>query len=260
MNPARACIKRVANHFGFEITRIPKAADSSIVIEYEAVNPGATYSPWNKDSLFKEVLDLIQGFTLVDKYRCFELWKLIEQSAKLRSGSIIEIGVWRGGTGALIAKQAKNYGISDKVFLCDTFTGVAKTSEKDSACKGGEHADTSCQVVKELIFNRMHLDNVKILEGIFPDQTGHEIEDLQFRFCHIDVDVYQSAKDIVGWIWDKMVYGGIIVFDDYGFKACDGITKYVEEQMNCNDRLVVHNLNGHALILKLGTDGRRHTI
>lgn len=48
-----------------------------------------------------------------------------------------------------------------------------------------------------------------------------------------------------------MVYGGIIVYDDYGFKNCAGITKHVEEQMNCNDRLVVHNLNGHALILKL---------
>jgi O-methyltransferase len=59
------------------------------------------------------------------------------------------------------------------------------------------------------------------------------------------------AKDIVDWIWDKMVHGGIIVYDDYGFNRCDGITKYVEEQMNCRDRLVIYNLNGHAIILKL---------
>ena len=97
----------------------------------------------------------------------------------------------------------------------------------------------------------MNLDNVQILQGIFPDQTSHEIKDLQFRFCHIDVDVYQSAKDIVDWIWDRMVHGGIIVYDDYGFRLCDGITRYVEEQMLYKDRLVLHNLNGHAVIMKL---------
>jgi cephalosporin hydroxylase len=70
------------------------------------------------------MLAAIKGFTLVDKYRCFEIWKLIEQISKLKKGSIIEVGVWRGGTGALIAKQAKNCGIEEKVFLCDTFAGV----------------------------------------------------------------------------------------------------------------------------------------
>lgn len=251
MKLIKASVKRIANQFGFEIKRIPRTANSSIAQEYEPVSPSATYSPWNKDSLFQKAHALIQGFTLVDKYRCFELWKLIEQIAKLKNGSIIEIGVWRGGTGALIAKQAKNCGIEDTVFLCDTFTGVVKAGLKDSAYKGGEHADTTRQAVEELISTRMNLDNVEILEGIFPDQTGYRVEGLQFRFCHIDVDVYQSAKDIVDWIWDKIVRGGIVVYDDYGFKNSDGITKYVEEQMNCKDRLVVHNLNGHAIILKL---------
>ena len=209
------------------------------------------YSPWNKDIAFREVYTAIQKSTLVDRYRCFELWKLIEQSAKLRCGSIVEIGIWRGGTGALIAKQAKNCRILDKVYLCDTFTGVVKAGPKDSIYKGGEHRDTTKQVVEELIFNQMKLDNTQILEGVFPDQSGHEIEHLQFRFCHVDVDVYQSAKDIVDWIWGRMVHGGIIVYDDYGFKGCDGITKYVEEQIPREDRLVIHNLNGHAIILKL---------
>jgi O-methyltransferase len=251
MNPIKAIIRRVANRFGYEIARIPKTKSSSLAQEYGMVRPAATYSPWNKDNLFQTMLVSIEGFTLVDKYRCFELWKLIEQIAKLKNGSIIEVGVWRGGTGALIAKQAKNCGIEESVFLCDTFTGVVKAGARDSVYKGGEHSDTSRQVVEELIFTRMNLDNVEILEGTFPDQTGLRVEGMQFRFCHIDVDVYQSAKDVVDWIWDKMVPGGIIVYDDYGFFGCDGITKYVEEQMKCKDRLVFHNLNGHAIVLKM---------
>ncbi|MBK7370679.1 MAG: class I SAM-dependent methyltransferase [Saprospiraceae bacterium] len=240
---------RTANQFGFEISRIPKG--SSLDLEYEPVRPFATYSPWNKDDLFQEVIASVQGFTLVDKYRCFELWKLIEQTSKLKNGNLIEVGVWRGGTGAIIAKKAKKCKIRDKVYLCDTFTGVVKAGEKDSTYRNGEHADTSLQAVSNLLLKQMNLDNVELLEGIFPDQTGHQVEGMQFRFCHIDVDVYQSAKDVVEWIWDKMVPCGVIVFDDYGFFGCDGITKFVNEQMEYNDRFVIHNLNGHAIILKL---------
>ncbi len=251
MNPIEDAIKRVVKRLGFQISRIPK--HSSPAQEYEPVYPLATYSPWKKDSQFQAALASIEGFTLIDKYKCFELWKLTEQSAKLENGHLIEVGVWRGGTGALIAMQAKNCGIEDKVFLCDTFSGVVKAGAKDSTYKGGEHADTSRQVVEELIFTRMNLDNVEILEGIFPDQTGHRLEGMKFRLCHIDVDVYQSAKDIVDWIWDRMIPGGIVLYDDYGFANCDGITEYVEEQMLFRDRIVIHNLNGHAIVLKWPT-------
>ncbi len=243
----KAVIRQAINKIGFELYQTHRSSDK----RYERVIPSATYSPWNNDYLFQEMHRKITDFTLVDKYRCFELWKLIEQSSKLESGSIIEIGVWRGGTGALIARQSTNCGINNPVYLCDTFSGVVKTGAEDSRYKGGEHADTSRRIVEGLIFDQEKLKNVRILEGVFPDETSREIEQERFRFCHIDVDVYQSAKDIANWIWGKMVQGGIIVYDDYGFVGCDGITKYVEEQIKERDRLIIHNLNGHAVVVKL---------
>ncbi len=51
-----------------------------------------------------------------------------------------------------------------------------------------------------------------ILKGIFTDQIEHLISDKEFRFCHIDVDVYQSAKDIFNWVWLILVTGGICSF------------------------------------------------
>lgn len=218
---------------------------------YQKIQPISTYSPWNEDTLFLSTYESIRKNTLVDKYRCYELWKLTEQVSKFKHGSIIEIGVWRGGTGALIARQAKKLGIEDPVFLCDTFSGVVKSGPNDSFYKGGEHSDTSREITEELIFDTMGLDNVKILHGIFPDETAHIVDNIKFRLCHIDVDVYNSARDIVDWIWEKMIPGGLLIYDDYGFVSCDGITKYVNEQMQLNDRLVFHNLNGHAVVIKL---------
>lgn len=217
---------------------------------FTTINTGARYSPWTLDQDFLDTYAKIESNTLVDTYRCYELWKLIEQSKKLSEGSFIEIGVWKGGTGALMAKQLKRCNFKEKIFLCDTFSGCVKAGPKDSFYRGGEHSDTSEETVENLIYS-MNLDNVNILKGIFPDDTGDLIKEHKFRFCHIDVDIYQSAKDIVDWIWDKMVPGGMIVYDDYGFEWCGGITKYVEEQFDLEDRLIIHNLNGHAIVIKI---------
>ena len=144
-------------------------------------------------------------------------------------------------------------GARSDVYLCDTFTGVVKAGVNDGWYQGGEHADTSRGTVEDLIHGVMNLSNVIILEGIFPDDTGGVLEEKNARFslCHVDVDVYQSAKDILDWIWARMVIGGLVVYDDYGFATCEGITRFVNEQVLLNDRLVFHNLNGHAVVVKM---------
>ena len=239
-------IKRTVNRFGYEIRR---KAFSSSTSAYAEVRPYATYSPWNTDAAFRSAYKAVQSSTLVDVYRCYELWSLVEQSAKL-DGGLIEVGVWRGGTGALIAASAKACGITDPVYLCDTFFGVVKAGPEDRSYEGGEHAETSRRIVEKLVYRRLKLDNVRILQGVFPEETAALIEKPKFRFCHIDVDVYQSARDIVEFVWDKLVLGGIVVYDDYGFGGCEGVTKFVEEQRSMRDRVIVHNLNGHAVVIR----------
>ena len=94
------------------------------------------------------------------------------------------------------------------------------------------------------------LRNVELLAGVFPDETGGRIADRTFRLCHCDVDVYLSAADVLEWVWPRLSAGGVVVFDDYGFPACPGVTRLVDEQRRLPDRLVFHNLNGHGVIVK----------
>jgi hypothetical protein len=242
--------RKIVNVLGYDLQICKKIKDANNYKPvYEPVMPYATYAPWLVDNDFAAAYEKIKNNTLVDKYRCFELWQMVKESSK-PDCAIIEIGVWRGGTGCLIAKQAEICGVKQTVYLCDTFTGVVKAGENDSEYKGGEHSDTSTETVESLI-NEMRLENVKILKGIFPDETREFVKDERFSFCHIDVDVYQSAKDITEWIWERMPAGGIIVFDDYGFAGCDGVTKFVDEERNKKDRIIIHNLNGHGIIIKI---------
>lgn len=213
----------------------------------------ASYSPWRNDPAFQTGYELVRESTLVDIYRCYELWHLISEVHSIE-GDILEVGVWRGGTGALLAIAAKNFGIAANIWLVDTFAGVVKAGDRDSKYRGGEHADTSIEIVKTLLQRAGVTPNTSILSGVYPDDFSvHRSTQCKLRFVHIDVDAYQSAFDIFQNIWGRLVPGGIVVFDDYGFWGCEGVTTLVT-QLKLPGARRIYNLNGHAVLVKLHPD------
>jgi O-methyltransferase len=240
----RSFLRNFLKRYGYGLIRMP--GDQ----EYDPVFPIARYSPWNLDTEFRKTYQAVRRHTLVDLYRCWELWTLMEQAAKLPKGAVLEVGVWRGGTGTLLAHRAALLGMKEPLYLCDTFSGVVKAAERDSVYKGGEHADASTEDVKGLL-QSFGVSHAKILKGIFPDQTAHLIaSETSFRLVHVDVDAYQSAKDVFVWAWERVVPGGIVVFDDYGDIGTTGVKQLVNELIPKPGGLVVHNLNGHAIMIK----------
>ena len=231
--------------FGYEVIKTPAATAD----EHQLIVPRASYVPWNRDPLFTNIYEKCRTRTLVDIYRCYEIWSLLGEAAKASEGDLLEVGVWRGGTGALIAARSAAIIPSAQVFLCDTFTGIVKAGSRDTIYVDGMHSDTSPKIVEHLL-KELGLKNVVILQGIFPEQTADSVQDRRFRFCHIDVDVYQSAKDVCEWIWPRLVLGGIVVFDDYGMRGTEGVQRFVNEWRTHTDLNFVYNLNGHAIFFK----------
>jgi O-methyltransferase len=210
--------------------------------------PVSTYAPWQSDADFQRVYRAVKRNTLVDVWRCYELWGLLGELAEV-PGAVLEVGVWRGGSGALMAWRTASLGMREHVYLCDTWEGVVKTGPSDIYYHDGKHDDTSRVIVEKLVQD-MSLSNVELLQGIFPDDTAQLVTDATFRLVHIDVDVYQSAKDVFEWAWPRLSPGGIVVFDDYGCPATPGVTEFVNEQRAVADRLLLHNLNGHGIVVK----------
>ncbi len=201
--------------------------------------------PWLQDSGFMHCYRQISTHSLVDIMRCYSLWQAVEQLTHL-PGVVLEVGLWRGGTAALLTQRLRG---RKEIYLADTFQGVVKAGEHDNRYRGGEHADTSRDIVEALLHG-LGLSSWTILEGIFPEETGGALDQEQICFCHIDVDVYQSARDISSWVWERMPIGGVIIYDDYGFPSCQGVRKLVDELSSDTDKLFIYNLNGQAMLVK----------
>lgn len=251
----RALFNKTGIYIGKRPTYKGKANFNVDGLYYGFSFPQANYTPWQGDAAFLKIYEQIKNNTLVDIYRCYELWQLVSKMNTLDpAAAILEVGVWRGGTAGIMAQQLANVKSTATIYLADTFTGVAKAGKNDAFYAGGEHSDTSQAIVEDLLQHKSQYTKYTILKGIFPDDTEQLIPATEkFGLCHIDVDVYSSAKDILEWVWDKMIPGGVVVFDDYGFHTCTGVTRLVEEYTDRTDRLTIHNLNGHALMIKLNT-------
>lgn len=236
------------------ILRGVRLSGPQTLYSHELVVPmNSTYAPWHDDREFRNVYDAVNGSTFVDQYKCYELWEQLGQLAAV-PGDVLEVGVWRGGTSVIMGRRLAGIAPTAQMFLADTFEGVAKAGAEDPWYQGGEHSDTSPELVQSLA-DRLGV-GIELLVGMFPEDTAGVIEDRIFRMVHIDVDVYDSARDTLEWAWPRLSVGGVVVFDDYGSFECEGVAT-LGRQLFALDLQVgrlVHNLNGHLLLLKL-SDG-----
>lgn len=243
--PSKNPLVKLAARFGVRISRIRPLAHPEIEERYHIVS---TYAPWKQDPKFLATYEIIQDHTYLDKYDGWVLWQSIEQVSKLQ-GCLIEVGVWKGGSAALIASRAHQCGITDTVYLCDTFRGIVKSTTQEPGYPDGFLAEPRSTV--EQLLQKFSVGNVRIFEGIFPEETAHLITEPKIRFCHIDVDVYNSARDIFAWVWQRMVVGGIIIYDDFADASTLGLIRHVQETRMRDDLIFVHNLSGQAMFIKI---------
>jgi len=151
------------------------------------------------------------------------IYEMLE-AVKDLSGDYCECGVWKG---SMAEKIAKGMPYDARLWLFDSFKGHAEPSEFDDKEKHprGRYSDTSlADVMNRLPSGIIYLPVI----GYIPE-TFNQVNGEKFRFVHIDVDHYWPTRAACEFFSRRMVSGGIIRFDDYGFSECPGATKAVDE-------------------------------
>jgi O-methyltransferase len=133
--------------------------------------------------------------------------------------------------------------------LADTFLGVVKAGELDTAYLGGEHSDTSAETIEASLTGFGVREGCSVLQGMFPEETGARGPE-RVALLHCDVDVDESCGGGVEWCLPHLVPGAVLVFDDCGFMSRERVTRFCNELRQQPGFLFIDNLNGHAPFVK----------
>jgi len=162
----------------------------------------------------------------------YELYKTILNLP----GHIVECGVFKGvslirfGTFREILESP----YSRKVIGFDAFgkfPGQDNTNDQAfvKRFEGEAGEGISIDELKE-VFSHKGFENYEFIQGNIVDTVPEYISnhpELKIALLHIDVDVYKPSVVILNHLFDRVVSGGLIVFDDFGTVA--GETKAIDE-------------------------------
>jgi len=173
---------------------------------------------------------------LAKRGRFFMLHQLLQTAYDRlgKTGDIAECGCWRGHSTYMLALIAERAGASD-FHVFDSFEGLSDYGDKDAG--GLAPKSQSDARARQKLFaadedivrsNLSRFPFVAFYKGWIPERFG-EIEDRQFKFVHIDVDLYQPYVDSIEFFYPRLLEGGILAFDDCGSAGFPGARRAVEE-------------------------------
>ena len=188
--------------------------------------------------------------TVVKEDRCYMIHRLAKHCSCL-PGNAAECGVYKGGTAFVIADALKH--TSKRLRLYDTFTGMPEGTEEDpSGHETGDFGSTSLQSVREYLSK---FPTVEYFPGVIPETFSRTEEDT-YCLIHVDVDLYQSVYDSCMYFYPRLVDGGVMIFDDYGFEMyVDAGKKAVDDFFADKPEVPFSLRTGQCIVLKLPSVG-----
>lgn len=170
-------------------------------------------------------------------------------------GDTAECGVYKGATSYLICNETSHRPTVH--YAIDSFEGLSTPTGRDAAYWKKGDLKAGVDECKENL--RLFEERIRYCKGWIPE-VFHLVKSPSFRFVHVDVDLYAPTHNSLEFFYEKMVPGGIIVCDDYGFKSCEGAKIAVDEFFAGKPEPVVHSPTGQAIIIKKeGQESARET-
>jgi len=198
------------------------------------------------DTEFAAVQRAVAQFTMTSVERCYALWEATAYISRQQlPGALVECGVWRGGSSMLAALALLKCGDTSRdMYLFDTFEGMPEPSEHDIQSETGRPADQLPEMIEKRrdsnVFayaTRGEVERNMAATG-YPPEHVHYIEGKveetvpgaappRIALLRLDTDWYESTRHELEHLWDRLVPGGVLILDDYGYWA--GARKAVDE-------------------------------
>ncbi len=165
----------------------------------------------------RELLATVKPYTFCGEQKLASLHKLsLQLRAKGIEGDIVECGTYRGGSAAVLGTTLTP---KQHLWLYDSFAGMPAVSENDGP-DAGQYAGkgVAAKADVEEVLGKVHVppNQVTIHEGWFADTFQFPLPE-RVALLHCDADWYDSVMLVLETFYPRVVDGGCIVLDDFGY-------------------------------------------
>ncbi len=212
------------------------------------------------DAEARTIIRAVEPFTMTTDERLFGLIQAVRHVVRAElPGDFVECGVWRGGSMmaaalALLDERAATRALH----LFDTYEGMSAPSENDNDWRGvsasrrfteSKRADggsswchASLEDVRENLLGTgydpklVHFVKGKV-EDTLPASAPESI-----ALLRLDTDWYESTRHELEQLYPRLVRGGVLIIDDYGW--WQGARKATDEYLAANGiKLLLNRLD-----------------
>jgi O-methyltransferase len=203
---------------------------------------------WWADPEFEKLLEKFGEPRSPNAHRKWTVKQLVRLVTGL-SGDTAECGVYKGASSWLIAEaNRKNGGGRARVHhVFDSFEGLSDPGDNDLPY--WSRGALACGLDEVQSSLAEFGDSVKFYRGWIPSRFS-EVQGESFCFVHIDVDLYEPTRDSIAFFYDRLVLGGVLVCDDYGFGTCPGATRACDEHLADKPEKMIALPDGGGFFIK----------
>ena len=188
--------------------------------------------PPDFDDTDREIVQKVRPYTMTSPERIATLIDAVEYIHHAGiPGSIVECGVWKGGSMMAAATTLLRLDERRDLYLYDTFEGMTEPTVDDVDFRGNAAADLLRQQPRSVdsIWAVAPVEGVRqaLATTGYPESLVHYVQGPveetiprtvpgQISLLRLDTDWYESTRHELEHLYPLLAPGGVLIVDDYG--------------------------------------------
>ena len=183
------------------------------------------------------------------------LWRLhvlawAASNALYVEGDFVECGVLKGFSSAVLCQFLEFDKIPREFFLYDTFQGMPEETSTEQELRSWNYSnEEEDKLYVDVCSVFSPYPNVNVIKGVVPYSFDEQVPD-KIAYLHLDMNSEQAEIMALDHLFNRVVPGGLIVLDDYGWQCNVRQTMAESNFMKKHEHAILELPTGQGLILK----------
>ena len=220
------------------------------------------------DPAFAAAFADVQGSIAYDQYRGPDgiAWRLntvcwAAKCAMRVGGDFVECGVFKGDMAWVVLNTLATHSPVPRFYLYDSFEGFSDrySTPDDFPLNPGFLEFANNEYRKQGLYEEVRdrfapFQNVRVVKGFLPEALDIECPQ-RIGYLHVDLNSPRAELAVLERLFPRVVPGGVVVFDDYGWKLFEKQKTAEDEFMAARGYDILELPTGQGLVVKRD-DGR----